>query len=346
MTARRTLGQRLAAHLAIATAVGMGAVFALGMTIWALTERGHGESAGQELVEQLAPLAVVAALGVTASVLVARWIARRATARIDHVVATATRVDVRDLSVRLPVAGHHDELAVALNRMLARIEAGVAAQHRFAADASHELRTPLTAAISALEVALRRPRTVGEWGVCAEQTVAELRHMSKVVDALLALARTELRGAVAAEPVIELVERVRATIAARAEPAIEVDVPEALAVLADGDAIAIALGNLVANALAHSPPSAPVSISAARDGRDIRIDVVDRGPGVPVADRARIFEPFARGAAGSADRVAHGAGVGLGLTIARRIAETYGGSISVDDAPGSGARFTLRLPAA
>ncbi|HVV85466.1 MAG TPA: ATP-binding protein, partial [Kofleriaceae bacterium] len=115
----------------------------------------------------------------------------------------------------------------------------------------------------------------------------------------------------------------------------------------DADALAVALGNLVGNAIAHSPAGAEVRLDARRDGATIELSVTDHGPGVPAADRERIFQPFARGAT-AADRAsapALGAGVGLGLSVARRILLAHGGDLRVTDAPGGGARFVARLPA-
>jgi signal transduction histidine kinase len=113
----------------------------------------------------------------------------------------------------------------------------------------------------------------------------------------------------------------------------------------DADALSVALGNLVGNAIAHSPRGGVIDVAARRTGAAIELVVADQGPGVPQADRERIFLPFARGVT-AADRGGADGGVGLGLSVARRIVEAHRGELRVDDAPGGGARFTARLPAA
>jgi len=107
----------------------------------------------------------------------------------------------------------------------------------------------------------------------------------------------------------------------------------------DPDAIGIVVDNLIRNAIDHSPVDRAVTLSVS-PGPVIAVE--DRGPGVPSELRTRIFEPFARGRA--TDRTA-GTGLGLGLAICKRIVDGHGGSILVDDRPGGGARFAVRLPA-
>jgi two-component system OmpR family sensor kinase len=99
--------------------------------------------------------------------------------------------------------------------------------------------------------------------------------------------------------------------------------------------------NLIENALIHTPAGTPVTVSARRDGGSGVLEVADRGSGVPPAMRGRVFERFARG-----DGDATARGSGLGLAIVRAVAEAHGGEVSLDEAPGGGARFQVRLPAA
>jgi signal transduction histidine kinase len=356
---RNTLGNRLAKWVAATTAVCLIAFTGIAASIWWMIENDDDEpgeapeTPRDELIEQLLlALGIAAPLGIASTMLAARWLTRRATARIDAVVATAARVSARDLTARLPVSDAGDEvddLSLALNRMLVRIDAGIAGQRQFAADASHELRTPLTAVRSVLEVARRRPRSSEEWEHTADQALGELVRMSALIDALLQLARADA-GAGHRDPIAigDVIDRVCDTLASKAAVrGIELQAAAApdLLVTADPAGIEIALANLVANALAHSPDRGVIAILGARVDASVRIDVSDQGPGVPAEDRQQIFAPFARARVVEADRVAGGAGVGLGLAIARRITEAHGGRIEVSDAPGGGARFSLWLPA-
>jgi len=111
--------------------------------------------------------------------------------------------------------------------------------------------------------------------------------------------------------------------------------PTDIAVLAPRDALAQALLNLLINAVAHSPSHGIVHLHADRVNDHIDLVISDEGPGVPVNQRARIFEPFTSKG-----------GTGLGLAVVRRLAAEYEWTIAVDDAPGGGARFSLRIPAA
>jgi two-component system OmpR family sensor kinase len=108
-----------------------------------------------------------------------------------------------------------------------------------------------------------------------------------------------------------------------------------------GDDLHRLAGNLVENALIHTPAGTPVTVSVRGDGDSALLEVADRGPGVPPALRERVFERFARGGGDAAPS----GGSGLGLAIVRAVAEGHGGTVAVDDAEGGGARFTVRIPA-
>lgn len=360
MTARRsTLGNRLARSIALSTFVCLVLFSAIGTVAWWAIE--GDESQAERLDEtptyefgegMLLALSIAAPLGIATTVLAARWLTRRATARIDRVTELARRVDARDLTVQLPVGTEGDELdelAGAVNQMLARIEAGVAGQRQFAADASHELRTPLATLRATLEVTGSRPRSHDEWKRMADDALLEIDQMTALVDSLLQLARadaslTDGRGAIEIGDVVERACGSLATSASAAKVGFAVDVPDGLLVLGDADGLSIALRNLIANAITHSPAGSDVAVAARATDGEVQIQVRDHGPGVPATDRDRIFVPFARGRGTPADRVAAGAGVGLGLPIAKRIADAHGGRIDLADAPGGGAAFTLILP--
>jgi signal transduction histidine kinase len=350
---RRTIGAHLARLVTFSTALGLGVFTAVAATVVWLDEVYEAddddpidEADDTPLGEVIEDLGLGVAVATPVALLVAlagaRWAARRVTGRIDALIAAASRMTAQNLGERLPVSPRGDELddlSAALNLLFTRIDDGIAALRRFAADASHELRTPLAATINALEVARRRPRDAAEWQRVSDETLDELRRMAELVEALLQGARA---GAfdLAAEPVdldgevVAIADRWR-DAAGAAGVAITVDASSATTARIDPRGLAIAVGNLVRNAIAHSPRGGVVTVRARGSGAGPRIEVDDQGPGVPAGQRARIFAPFARG-----DEV------GLGLSIARRIAEAHGGALRVEDAPGGGARFAIELYAA
>jgi two-component system OmpR family sensor kinase/two-component system sensor histidine kinase BaeS len=120
------------------------------------------------------------------------------------------------------------------------------------------------------------------------------------------------------------------------------DLPPALpGVLGDGDRLAQVFTNLLDNALKHTPGAGRVTVRAAAAGGEVTVSVADTGPGIPLADQARVFERFYQ-----VDKArASGTGVGLGLAISKEIVEAHGGRLGVESQPGTGAVFTVRLPA-
>lgn len=310
------------------------------------------EPLDEALAEVSTAMLVAAPLGLLLAVSGARWLARRAVARVVAVSDTATRMTVEHLGERLPVSPAGDELdtlAVALNGLFARIEDGVALQRQFAADASHELRSPLAVLSTTLEVARRRPRTSEEWEAVSDRALHEVQHMTRLVESLLQLARAGTIPQTAPVAVQGLVDEVFSRLEAEATNAkvrLHAELAGPIAVQVDHELVTVALGNIVANAIAHSPEGGTVRVEAITGTADVSIRVADQGPGVPPQERERIFHPLVRGAAATADRVGRRVGLGLGLAIARRVVEGHGGQILVEDGPGGGAVFSFCLPRA
>ena len=350
---RQRLGTRLAAWTAATTAVALlvfGAI-AIG-AVWAheAAERDEATPATDAVVQVAPTLALALPFVLAVAYLTSRRLARRLTDRVDGIIDAARRVSHDDLQARLPVspaADELDELATSLNAVFVRIDEGLAAQRQFAADASHELRTPLTILQSELEIARRRPRSPDEWEAVADRARDEVVRMTALVEALLRLARTTTApttAPIAARVLLDdLAARWTATAAA-AEVGLELTAADELTVTGDADALAVAVGNLIANAIAHAPAGTTVRVDVRRVAAQIEIVVADRGPGVAAADRQRIFQPFARGRT-AADRRDTDRGVGLGLSVAHRIITVHRGTLRVDDEPGGGARFIATLPA-
>jgi signal transduction histidine kinase len=212
------------------------------------------------------------------------------------------------------------------------------------AEAAHEMRTPLTAMRGALEVALRRERSPKEYQETLHLCLEEVRGLQNLQDAVLFLsrgARTE-----PAKEEVDLGALVEAEVsrvkAAHAERALQYDGPaQALTLQGDPSLLARLVGNLLDNAALHSVPGGAIHVALSRERGYAVLTVEDDGPGVPAERHERIFERFFRGPEASRRGIP---GSGLGLPIARWLAEVHGGTLALDPEPTDRARFRLRLP--
>jgi two-component system OmpR family sensor kinase len=281
------------------------------------------------------------------------YVAQRAMRPIAGLTRAAREVArTRDPDITLAKPRANDEvadLAHTFEDMLQELsaargetEATLARQREFVADASHELRTPLTSILANLE--LLEAELDGERREMAESALRSSRRMRRLVGDLLLLARADAGREVPAAPVdLSAVAR-EATAEAGAlssEHPLSLDLPGRVTVNGVADDLHRLAGNLVENALLHTPPGTPVTVSVRREGDSAILEVADRGPGVPEALRERVFERFASGAGdGGAGR-----GSGLGLAIVKAVADAHGGRVELSDADGGGARFRVTLPA-
>ena len=288
-------------------------------------------------------LLVAIALAITLSGTLLRRLARLRTA--------ALRITKEGPDAPAPRDTGRDEvgdLALALARMQEELRRQEAARRSFVSTASHELRTPLTmlqGTMELLEDDLRAGRLDKEDGLRQVETARlGLNRLSTLAGELLDLSRLDAAVPLRTEPV-ELGEIVRAVAAEfelraeRRDTPIEVALPaNACWGRGDPDAIARVARILLDNALRYGPPATPVRVAAHADHGQAVITVADAGPGIPAAERERIFERFHRGsAAGSAG------GFGLGLAIGRELARRMGGELALDDAGVPGTRFALTL---
>ncbi len=218
----------------------------------------------------------------------------------------------------------------------------------FVTGISHDLRTPLThVALLAETLRLGRERTPAEREYMLGAISREAERLRALVDRVVAFAADE-RGATTLHPEpTDLLAHVQLAIdAARrlapAETTFEVDEAGAEAwALADRGALAQVLGNLLDNAVRYGPAAQRIRVTVATRGAEAVVTVDDEGPGVPAAERARVFAPFERGAAAT-----HASGgAGLGLALARQLTTRMRGRLWIADAPGGGARLALALPA-
>ena len=266
------------------------------------------------------------------------WITRRSLRPLGGVIEGAARLDAQRLDARLQVspdaADEIGALSRTLNEMLDRIERSVESTRRFTADASHELRTPLAVLRTEMEVELRHPRTVDEMRESYVRALRELERLSRLVDALLTLARADAGSlALVQEPIDLSVVVLRASedaaaAAAARRTAISVDADVAW-IRGDPVLLARLVSNLVENAVKFAPDGGRVRISCrTRDGKSV-LAVEDDGPGIDPAERARVFERFYRGTLhrGSTE------GAGLGLSLVREIARRHGSAVELDTSP-------------
>ncbi|HEY4180031.1 MAG TPA: ATP-binding protein [Kofleriaceae bacterium] len=290
-----------------------------------------------------APIAVAAAFGLGV------LLARRSARPVEDAIRAARETSAHDLERRLPVPTQDDELrdlTVALNDLFARLADGFSALERFAADASHELRTPVAVVATELEVALRHPRTTTEWEATARNSLEELRRISQLVEGLLTLARAGADAPAARSRVtlVECADNVISQLGERAEQAaVAVEGPRdasSVAVVGNGTMIETAIRNLLENAIAAVPRGGRVRISIDDSSAASTLIVEDNGPGLG-ADPETLFVPFRR----DTDRAAgNKRGVGLGLAIARRVANAHGGALTAGVSSLGGAKFELRVP--
>jgi signal transduction histidine kinase len=216
-------------------------------------------------------------------------------------------------------------------------------QHAFVSDASHELRTPL-AVIRANAEFLQQEQPEN---VEARDIVSETDRLSSLVDALLAVARDDDRGAKALHMQIDLAEVVEVTVASFQTVTTDHELelthatPDELMVMGDRDQLRQVLVILLDNAVRYTPAGGRIHVQARADGREAVLTVHDTGIGIPEEALPRVFERFYR-----ADdaRNRQSGGVGLGLAIARELVTRHSGRISVTSTEGAGSTFTVRLP--
>lgn len=305
---------------------------------------GRSGASADETLATVAVLLAVAVPVVLGLVALTTWIAvGRSLTPVDRMRRQVDGISGTDLSQRVDDPGTGDELSSlgrTMNALLDRLATSQAAQRRFVSDASHELKSPLASLRQYAEVAASYPDRISQ-AELTEAVLEEGTRLEGLVQGMLVLTRAD-EGALALRrgevDVTGVLMGERERIAALGSLVVELDARPAR-VSADGAFVAQAVRNLVDNAARHA--RSRLRFAAVVHEGSVFVIVEDDGPGVPPADRERIFERFVRlDDARSRDA----GGSGLGLAIVRVIARSHGGDVRVDASPLGGARFTLRLP--
>jgi heavy metal sensor kinase len=279
------------------------------------------------------------------------FMSRKALAPVAAIATEARRINDRNLDVRLPITATKDEishLSETLNQMLARVESGVRSMRDFTANAAHELRTPLALIRTEVEVALSKPRAAAEYREACEQVQMETVRMTGLIDSLLILARADA-GMEALRFELLDANRLALQVGEKWNTAMRLALlefsvktaPEQAFVRGDMNALQRLLTILLDNAARYTPPGGSVNLRVASDEGRIVFSVEDTGIGIAPEHQPRVFDRFYRvdRPLGSTSR-----GSGLGLALAKWIAEKHDTNISLESLPGKGSSFGFALP--
>lgn len=310
----------------------------------------------EEIEEALRQLLLILLVAVPSVLILAvvggLFLANKALRPVDEITNTARKIGSSgDLSQRIRLKKKVDDeigrLAATFNEMIAKVENSFQQIKRFTADASHELKTPLTILRGEIEVGLKRLRTPEEYQKILASNLEEVKHMSRMVEDLLTLARADMGALELRKEVVDLGglvrevwEEVRLWAEDKGVELLFQEDGEARVMGDRGRLRQLAL-NLIDNAIKYTPSGGRVELRVVRDGDEVTFSVADTGEGIPPEDLQRIFERFYRvDKARSRQR----GGTGLGLSICKWIAEAHGGRISAESELGRGSKFHVSLP--
>jgi two-component system OmpR family sensor kinase len=253
---------------------------------------------------------------------------------VEDMRQRAAEISTERAGQKLPLPQAHDEifrLGSTLNEMLGRLEAGIARERRFVADASHELRTPLALLRTELELAQRRPRSPEELRAALDSAAEEVDRLTQLAEDLLVLARAD-EGRLQLRREEIQVKDLLETVAARSNQHVEIGVQDGESIVGDRLRLEQALGNLVDNARRHG--AGTIRLEAERRNDLLELRVSDEGPGFPADLLPHAFDRFTRG-----DEARERGGTGLGLAIVAAVAKAHGGR-----AHAAGSTVTIELP--
>ena len=269
---------------------------------------------------------------------------------VDDITRRARRITAENLDQSLPAPAFDDEigrLILTFNEMIERLRTSFAQIRQFSADASHELRTPLTIIRGEIELTLRSNKTPEEYRRVLQSSLEEILRMSAIIDNLLMLAKADRGGYLADFSEIDLrslVEELFEDSEALAErKRILVSLKNAAPITIVGDRVRLRqlFLNLIDNAIKYTPDGGSVALSIEQQDGTAVFTVEDSGIGIPEDEQGKIFDRFYRV---DKARSREAGGSGLGLSIAKWIAELHRGTITVESEVNRGSRFTVRLP--
>lgn len=311
-------------------------------------DRSEEEKLLADFRSHIAPLL---AISLVLCIGVGYQIARRGLRPVERISRTASMIRSTTLDARLPAAEFPSELAAlarTFNEMLDRLEESFQRLSRFSADIAHELRTPLSNLRGEVEVSLGKTRSAAEYQETLASFLEEAGRLSRLIESLLFLARAEHPETQINRETVELghlLAAVREFYGAAAEEAgVDLRMKPASPVPAPIDRTLVqrAVGNLVENALAHTPKGGTITLSASRQNGSVLVEVADTGRGIAPEHLPRVFDRLYRA---DRSRTAATGGAGLGLAIVKSIAELHGGTAEIASELGKGTRVGLRLPA-
>ena len=277
------------------------------------------------------------------------FVAQRALRPIAALTRTAERVTARGLDQRIPAMPRDQEfnrLIIVFNEMLDRLEKSFQQATRFSADASHELKTPLARLQVELEQALENAPASSPQQEVYSSMLDEISRLKAIVQKLLLLSLADagqLKFKYQPVNLTRMLENVIEDCQGQAPGlTLEQDLAPDIEVNADPDLLEQALQNLASNAIKYNEPQGRIRFELARENGRLLVRVSNTGPGIPPADRGRIFERFYRADPSRSGRVD---GVGLGLSLSREIIRAHGGDLTLEDSGNGLTQFTVELPA-
>ncbi len=278
------------------------------------------------------------------------WIMRHTLRPLDEIAGAAERITSRNLSERLPAPHSGDEieqLSIALNRMIARLEESFQYIRRFSADASHELRTPLTALRGELEAIAERARLDDDARDTIGSSLEETERLTRIVESLLAISRIDAGEAQMERARFDLAELAATTteqmrlLAEDKRIRLECRTGGEVEIVGDRVRLKQVVVNLVDNAIKYTPEGGAVAVVVSAEDSRALILVEDNGAGVPADAAPHVFERFYRVDKARSRQMG---GVGLGLAIVKSIVAAHGGQVEVESEEGKGSRFIVELP--